>query len=133
MIVKVLNVNKVGDQLIGSCYVNIEKGLKEQAITVNSSANAKPVWYDLVIEDMKYGKFLLGINIFRNSSVSIPKKIEFAKKMFTVNLFILGLRGLKSNGVVSIRNPYLEFDFDTLYFANTEDDSSNEYTKNIKT
>jgi len=42
------------------------------------------------------------------------KSIDIPKKKYVVTLLILGLRGLKSNGLLDVKKPYIEFDYKSL-------------------
>lgn len=89
------------------------------------------MWYDLYIENVKHGRFLAGITVVKEANIPIPKQIEIKMKKFKLNLYILGLRGLKSTGIVSVRKPYIEFDFDSLFLY--DKDSMNSFTRNVRT
>jgi len=75
----------------------------------------------------------LGITLIKGGNVRIPNSIQLKSKQYKLYLFILGLRGVKSTGVVAIRKPYLNFDFDSLFLYNTEKTQGNPYSKNVKT
>jgi len=63
MFVTAYNKNPLRDQTIGICYIDLENGLKKGYFTKNQQRNNKPKWFDLVIEDVKLGRFLAGITI----------------------------------------------------------------------
>jgi hypothetical protein len=65
-------------------------------------------------------------------NIAPPKQINLRMKKYQVNLFILGLRGLKSSGIVSIRKPIIEFNVDALLLMDKET-NQNSFSKNIRT
>lgn len=118
MFVTAFNKNLIHDQTIGVCYIDLEKGLRDKKILKNVNFNQQPQWYDLRIEDMNLGSFLMGITVIEKNKLTPSKELAFMENelsTFEIDLFILGLRNLKNSGLVSIRRPYIEFDFDSVY------------------
>ena len=124
MFVTAYNKNPLRDQTIGICYIDLENGLKKGHFTRNQQRNNKPKWFDLVIEDVKLGRFLAGITIIDKKNRLKPEKdLVFQPEeltTYTISLSILGLRNLNNGGLVAIRKPYVEFDFDSLYAHGTK-------------
>ena len=124
MFVTAYNKNPLRDQTIGICYIDLENGLKKGHFTRNQQRNDKPKWFDLVIEDVKLGRFLAGITIIDKKNRLQPvKEIVFQPEELTtyqISLSILGLRNLTNGGLIAIRKPYVEFDFDSLYAYGTK-------------
>ncbi len=53
------------------------------------------------------GRFLASIILLQNYTGSIPPQINIPRAKFRLNLYVLGLRGLKSTGVISVKKPYI--------------------------
>ena len=134
LIVKVFNNNLFSEQLIGSCYIDLDNLVRHNLIQVNTVVNEEPRWYPLSIENSQHGRVLMGLTLIRNRSVNIPPVINLRSKKYQISLYILGLRGVKSTGLVSVRKPYIEFDFDSLYLYDTRGSKvGNPHSKNVKT
>jgi len=55
-----------------------------------------------------------------NFTGNIPREIILPKKTYNVALIIMGLRGLKNSKIISVKQPFIEFDFAGLDVYNTE-------------
>jgi len=116
--VTVFNKNAITDQAIGTCYINLYEHLTRRTILTNTNFNHSPQWFDIEIDGNSYGRFLAGITIIK-TKLPLLNGIVFEEddlETYEINLFVLGLRCLKSsNSIVSIRKPIIHFDFDSLY------------------
>lgn len=82
---------------------------------------------------MPAGKFLATFRMLPNYNKSIPRDIILPKKEFQLMLVIMGLRGLKNSSVISVKQPYIEFDFAGLDVFNATTSKEVRESKTIRT
>jgi hypothetical protein len=74
----------------------------------------EPKWFELKQNNAISGRFLASFILLRNSVEDIPKTINIASEEYVMTLLILGIRGLKQNSIIPIKNPYVIFDIDAF-------------------
>lgn len=74
----------------------------------------KPFWFNLTQNGLISGRFLATFRLLPRFSGRIPREIDMPKKTYEIILVVLGLRGLKNSGIISVKQPYIEFDFGSL-------------------
>jgi hypothetical protein len=52
--------------------------------------------------------------VLPNYTQSIPKEINIPQRKYEMTLVVMGLRGLKHSGILSVKQPFIEFDFGGL-------------------
>ena len=67
----------------------------------------KPKWFNITQNGILSGRFLASFILLQNFSECIHPQINIPRAKFRLNLFILGLRGLKSTGILSVKKPYI--------------------------
>ncbi len=96
---------------MGTCFLDIGDGISNKAVTLIDSLKdippVEPKWLELKQNGIVVGKFLAFFSFLKNNLEDIPKTINIPKKRFKINLMIYGLRGMKSNGMFSVKKPYI--------------------------
>jgi len=86
-------------------------GIKNKSLVYGFRSDPEPFWYELTQNGMTTGRFLISIRLLPNYNQKFPREITIAKKDYQVNLVIMGLRALKHTGMLSVKQPFIEFDF----------------------
>ena len=73
------------------------------------------------------GKFLASFTLIPQHKDKIERGISISHSLYKINLLMLGLRGLKSPGLFSIKKPYITFDYESLNLYNTGPTTQNKY------
>ena len=114
IIVNAYDQDKMSRDFIGTAFIDVGDGLKNKSVVYGDSTRPRPKWYDLTQNGIVSGRFLVSIILLPNYSRSIPPQINIAKAKYELRLFVLGLRGMKSTGVISVKKPFIEFDYENL-------------------
>jgi len=102
------------DEFIGFATVILEKR------HLNPVGEVEPSWVPVSIGDSgtHFGKILLSFEAYSDISL-IPKNIsiEPASKKYYMNMRILGMRNLKSLGILPVKRAFIRFDIDSVRTA----------------
>lgn len=104
------------DDLIGTCYINLNQALQEKSLLMNSNEIPTPKWYPLHFSsDLEGGKMLLGFNLFSgNASPRLLPSLLPPFEKFNVKIKVLGVRGLQKVGIHPIKKPLVVFNVDSI-------------------
>ncbi len=75
---------------------------------------AQPKWFELKQNNASSGRFLASFILLEKFVEEIPKTINISSEQYVMTLLILGIRGLKQNSILPIKNPYVIFDIDAF-------------------
>lgn len=90
-----------------------------------------PKWFTVTNNGVVSGKFLACFIILQDASMSISPGIDIPFEKYNIHMFMLGMRGLKSNGLIDVKRPYMEVDYESLNVYKTVQQTA--ITKNIRT
>ena len=106
--------DKLSKDFIGTTFIDVGDGLKEKSVVYGDKERPKPKWFEITQNGVSAGKFLATITLFPNYNRSIPPQINIKRAKFNIQLLILGLRGLKTTGIISVKKPFIEFNYENL-------------------
>jgi hypothetical protein len=92
---------------LGSIFIDVGEALKNKSLVYAFTANPEPFWYTIENNGLVVGKFLASFRVIPNYTQSIPKQINIPKKKYEMTLVVMGLRGLKHSGILSVKQPFI--------------------------
>ena len=105
------------DELIGTCYVNLNQAFHAKSLLINLNQIPTPNWYPLTYStDLEGGKMLLGFNLFLGKATStarLPSLLPPYEK-YNVKIRALGVRGLQQVGMHPIKKPMILVNVDSI-------------------
>jgi hypothetical protein len=131
IIVNVWDKDALSNEFLGSTFIDVSEALKNRSLVYAFTANPEPFWYTIENNGLAVGKFLATFRVLPNYTQSIPKQINIPKKKYEMTLVVMGLRGLKHSGILSVKQPFIEFDFGGL--RHSKANKPNKDPKLIKT
>ena len=63
---------------------------------------------------MVTGRFLVSIRLLPDYPQKFPTEMKIQQQDYQIHLVIMGLRSLKNSGMLSVKQPFIEFDFAAL-------------------
>lgn len=119
---KIFDKDFIGEDFLGMSLVDLKEMYQKGHLTKNKFDAPTPIWINL-----KYGKqkncgrvlvsFLLfdyNNEIFKSNLRQLPRQIQLKSQKYHVKIRILGLRDLKSLGMLPVKNAFLKFDINSL-------------------
>jgi hypothetical protein len=113
IIIEVWDNDPIGADFIGSCFLEPAQAEAKKFLS-RSEKEADPAWLPLYSAKMKAGEVLVGLRILSDEGQKIPSTISMDCVKYRLKIQALGLRNLKSAGIIPVRRAFVQFDMKSL-------------------